>query len=105
MKAPADRTVAFTFVSHPVRDVNMRWAATLTFPPGAGPDDALPVHAENGAGAPLADAVFEFAGAAVKISDGDGTLKYRDFIAGKHEKAIWMRRPGADPVPGSLTFA
>lgn len=105
MRVPDGKTLTITFVSHQVKDAKLRWAAEVTFPAGAGPDAALRVHAEDGAGEPIAKGVFEFAGQAVAIAGGEGAVRYADFVAGKHEKAIWMRRPGAGPVPGSLTFA
>lgn len=105
MKVPEGKTITFTFASHQVKDHKLRWAVNLTFPGGAGPDAALSVHAEDGEGSPIEAGTFEFAGRAVKIADGEGSLLYSDFVAGKHEKAIWMKRPGMEPVPGSLTFA
>lgn len=105
MKTPEGKTVTFTFVSHPVKDVKARWAVNLTFPPGADAGALLPLAAEDGEGAPVESAVFEFAGAETAVKDGKGFLRYADFVRGRHEKAIWLKRPGMDPVPGSLTFA
>ena len=105
MKVPDGKTITITFVSHQVKDHKMRWAANVTFPAGAGPDAALPVHVEDGEGAPVESGALELAGRCVKIAGGEGELAYADFVAGKHETAIWLRRPGIEPVPGSLTFA
>jgi len=105
MKVPEGKTITLTFVSHQVKDTKMRWAVNVTFPGGAGADARLPVHAEDGEGTPVAEGVFEFAGQAVRIRGGEGEIAYTDFVAGKNEPAIWMKRPGMDPVPGALTFA
>ena len=105
MKVPDDKTITLTFASHQVKDRAQRWAVNVTLPGGAGPDAVLRVHAEDGLGAPVAEGVFEFAGQSVALAGGEGAIRYADFVAGKHERAIWMRRPGMEPVPGSLTFA
>lgn len=105
MKVPDGKTITFTFVSHQVKDLKQRWAVNLTFPGGAGSDAMLRLHAEDGEGTPISKGFFEFAGMSVRIVDGEGEVKYADFVAGKHETAIWMKRPGMDPVPGALTFA
>ena len=105
MKAPAGKTVAMTFVSHPVKDARARWAATLSFPADADASAALPVCAEDGLGAPVASGVLELAGAKIAITDGKGALPYADFARGLAETGIWLSRPGLAPVPGSLTFA
>ena len=105
MKVPGGKTITLTFVSHQVRDLRRRWAVNVTFPGGASEGARLPVHAEDGEGTPVAEGVFEFAGRAVRIRGGEGEIAYADFVAGKNEPAIWMKRPGMEPVPGSLTFA
>lgn len=105
MKVPEGKTITLTVVSHQLKDTKMRWAANIVFPGGAEEGDDLPVTVENGDCEKVADGVFEFAGQAIKITNGEGSLAYADFIKGKHETAIWLKRPGMDPVPGSLTFA
>lgn len=105
MKAPEGKTIILTFVSHQLKDLKMRWAANVVFPGSAEEGDDLPVKVEDGTGEKVVDGVFEFAGQAIKITNGEGLLAYADFIKGKHETAIWLKRPGMDPVPGSLTFA
>ena len=105
MKVPEGKTITLTLVSHQVKDKKMRWAVNLTFPGGAGEGAVLPISVEDGEGKPVKSAVFEFAGKAIPIKDGVGELAYADFIKGKHEKAIWLKRRGMDPVPGALTFA
>ena len=105
MKVPAGKTIVFTIVSHPTNDRSLRWSANVTFPGGSGPDAVLPVAVEDAAGNPINAAVLEFAGQDIAIRYGSGELRYADFIKGKHEKAIWLRRRGVNPGPGSLTFA
>jgi len=105
MKVPDGKTITLTFVSPQVKDSRLRWAVNLTFPAGAGAGAMLPVAAEDGEGTPVADGVFEIAGRQVKIKDGSGALAYEDFVRGKHETALWLKRPGMEPVPGALTFA
>jgi hypothetical protein len=105
MKTPEDKSVTMTFVSHQVRDRKLRWAMNLTFPSGISGGDMLPVEVEDGEGTPVKSAVLEFAGKTIKIKDGRGELAYADFVKGKHEKAIWLKRSGMEPMPGALTFA
>jgi len=105
MKVPEGKTITLTFVSHQMKDRKMRWAVNLTLPGGADKGTILPISVEDGEGVPVKSAVFEFAGKAIQIKDGAGELAYSDFIKGKHEKAIWLKRRGMDPVPGALTFA
>ena len=105
MKTPDGKTVTMTFVSHQVRDRKMRWAMNITFPAGAGEGDMLPIQMEDGEGAPVKSGTLEFAGKAIRVKDGRAELAYADFIKGKHEKALWLKRRGMAPVPGALTFA
>ena len=104
MKTPEGKTITLTFVSHQLKDSKMRWAVNVTFAGGLGPDGMLPV-AEDGEGSPVEDGVFELAGCRIRIKKGAGEMSYADFIRGKHETAIWLKRPGMEPVPGALTFA
>ena len=105
MKSPESRSVVLTFASNPMKEKEMRWAANLTFPPGAGPDDMLELAFKDASGNPIAKGVFEFAGMFLDVRDGRSGIKYSDFIKGKHATGIWLRRPGMEPVPGALTFA
>lgn len=105
MKTPDDKTIIFTYMSHPLRDAELRWVARLTFPPGAEAETPLPLLVENGCGEPVAHGIFEFAGLRLTVIDGRATLTYAEFIAGKHATAIWLHRPDRMPVPGGLTFA
>ena len=104
MKTPADKTVTFTYSSHPAKDVGWRWTATLTFPAGATAETPLPFVIVNGNNEPV-DGTLEFAGRRIPVKGGKAQLAYADFVAGKHETAIWLHRKGIEPIPGSLTFA
>ncbi len=105
MQTPLDKTITFTFASHPNKDPKMRWTARVTFPSGAGADAILPIEVEDGNGVPLASATFEFAGQQIPIRDGHGRLTYAAFIEGRHNPALWVHVPGIEPIPGGLTFA
>lgn len=104
MKTPEEKTITMLFGSHPMRDLRQRWEIRLTFPAGATAATMLPIDVRDGEGTPIARAVFEFAGKSLAIRDGKGEIAYADFIAGKHEKSLWLHRPGLAPVPGGLTF-
>ena len=105
MKTPDDKTIAFTFMSHPEKLPELRWTAKLTFPPGSGPDTILPITVVDGNEEPVESAVFELAGKRIPVKDGKASLKYADFVKGKHSVPLWLYRKGVEPVPGGLTFA
>ena len=105
MNTPADKTIAFTFGSHPTRDLALRWTAKLVFPPGADAETVLPLSLVDGHGEPVPDGVFAFAGQNLAVRDGAAAIAYADFIRGKHAVALWLHRPGRPPIPGGLTFA
>ena len=105
MKAPDDKTIAFTFMSHPEKLPEHRWTARLTFPPGSGPDAALPIEVVDGNEEPIESAVLELAGNRIPVKGGKASLKYADFVKGKHSVPLWLYRKGLQPVPGGLTFA
>ncbi len=105
MQVPENKTIAFTFASHPNKDPKRRWTARLTFPAGAGADAILPLEIENGDGTPIAFAVFELAGQRLPIRDGLGRMAYAAFLEGRHDPALWLHLPGCEPIPGGLTFA
>ena len=48
MKTPEDKTIAFTFGSHPMKDSALRWTARVTFPPGSTAETVLPVELVDG---------------------------------------------------------
>ncbi len=104
MKAPCEKEVAFTFVSHPSKDPKLHWRAKLVFPPNAGAETELPIEVVDGNEDPICRAVLELAGHQIEITDGKGVLAYKDFIAGRHATALWLRVPGHAPIPGGLTF-
>ena len=105
MKTPPDKTVTFTYVSHPTKSLKMRWQAKLTFPAGADETTLLELAFEDGEGEPVASGTFEFAGQQIAVRDGKATLAYADFVKGKHDPGVWLHRKGMLPIPGSLTFA
>ncbi len=105
MQVPENKTITFTFASHPNKDPKMRWTVRLTFPAGAGEEAILPIEVEDGTGAPIASATLELAGQRIPIRDGLGRLTYAAFIAGRHDPALWVHLPGCEPIPGGLTFA
>ena len=104
MHTPADKAITFVFASHPVRNKQWCWTARLAFAPGSGPDSVLPITLTDGEGTPIEKGSFEFAGRKLKIVAGETSIRYADFIQGKHEVELWVRRPGLPPVPGGLTF-
>jgi hypothetical protein len=104
MNAPEGKTIAFLFVSHPAREKKLRWRARLVFPPAATAATALALHVMDADGAPVGEGTFVFAGREIPVRGGRGEMAYADFVAGKHEKALWLRRPGLEPVPGGLSF-
>ena len=105
MKTPPDKTIAFTFVSHPTHALGLRWTATVVFPQGSTAEAILPIALVDGRGKPVRSGVFEFAGQRLAVRDGAASLSYADFVRGKHEVALWLHRPGLPPIPGGLTFA
>lgn len=104
MTTPADKQITMTFHSHPTKHLYMRWKMQLRFPPGAGPDTVIPISMVDGDGQNVDVAVLEFAGKRIKVRDGKAQISYSDFIAGKHEKSIWVYRHGILPIPGFLSF-
>ena len=67
MKTPADKTVTFTYSSHPTKDVGWRWTATLTFPAGATAETPPPFVIVNGNNEPV-NGTLEFAGRRIPVS-------------------------------------
>lgn len=104
MKTPADKTIIFTLYSHPVKDLALRWKATLTFLPGSTDESFAELSVVDHEGQPIPKGVFDFAGAHIAVKNGAGRLGCADFVKGKHEGGVWFHRPGAVPVPGALTF-
>lgn len=104
MKTPEGKTIRFTLHSQPQHDNEARWKVTVVFPGGSDGESSAEILAVDGNGADIACGELEFAGRRIALRDGKGVLKCSDFIAGKHESAIWMYRRGFAPVPGMLTF-
>jgi hypothetical protein len=105
VKSPADKTVVFTFCSHPMKDPRRGWRATVVFAPGSTAGSVLPITVTDGAGEAVPSGVFEFAGCRLEVAGGSASITYGEFIAGKHSVPLWLHRPGIEPVPGGLTFA
>ena len=105
MKTPDDKTIAFTFMSHPEGLPEQRWKAKLTFPPGSGKDSILPITVVDGNEDPIGFGTLELAGMKIPVTDGCASIKYSDFVKGKHSVPLWLYRDGVQPVPGGLTFA
>jgi hypothetical protein len=103
MKSP-DKTLFFFFRSIPKELNEDIWIVRAVLPPNAVADTPMSVEATDGNETPLESATFEFVGCRVKIENGKGTLSYGDFVKGMGETAVWMFRPGREPVPGGLTF-
>ena len=93
------------FRSIPTRAPEDSWVVRLHFPPNIGSQGDLPLEAIDGHEKPIEKGTFEFMGKKCPISTGSGAIRYADFIAGIHEKAVWFYRPGRQPIPGGLTFA
>ena len=104
MKTPDDKRITLTFYSHPMKDLQMRWKALLTFEPGSTDETHAEIDMNDGEGMPVKAATFELAGQRIPIRNGKGTLRCGDFVKGKHESAIWVYRKGMTPIPGALTF-
>ena len=105
MKTPDDKTIAFTFMSHPEKLPEQRWTAKITFPPGSGPDTILPITVVDGNEEPIESATLELAGQKIPVANGCASLSYALFVKGKHSVPLWLYRKGMQPVPGGLTFA
>ena len=105
MKTPDDKTIAFTFHSHPTKDMNARWIAKITFPPGSTAETVLPIAVTNVDGTPIESATFVFAGKSLPVKGGETSMTFAEFVAGKHSVPIWLHRDGMKPVPGIPTFA
>ena len=104
MEVPEGKTIRFTLHSQPQHDRTARWKVTVVFAGGSRGDSFAEVLAVDGNGADIVSGELEFAGRRIAVENGKGVLKCSDFIAGKHERAVWMYRRGFAPVPGMLTF-
>jgi hypothetical protein len=104
MKTPVGKRIILTLHSLPHKDLRQRWKTTVEFAPESTGESIAQLAVVDGEGTPVDEGEFEFAGTRTKIAGGKGGLKCADFIAGKHEPAVWLYRPGMSPVPGMLTF-
>ena len=57
MKTPSDKTIAFTLVSQMTAEVERRWMARLTFPPGSDGETELPLMSKDDAADALLDKI------------------------------------------------
>ena len=103
MKSP-DKTLFFFFRSIPKELNEDIWIVRAVLPPNAEAGTMMSIEASDGNEKPLDSAVFQFVGCRVEIADGKGALAFGDFVKGMGETAVWMFRPGREPVPGGLTF-
>lgn len=103
MKSP-DKTLFFFFRSIPKELNEDIWIVKVVLPPNSDADSRMLVEAVDGNETPIDSATFEFVGCRVCISGGKGSLAYGDFVGGMANPAVWMFRPGREPVPGGLTF-
>ena len=104
MKTPEGKTIIMTFHSHPTTDMKMRWIAKITFPPGSTAETVLPITIVDGEELPVESGVFEFAGQKLTVKDGEASMTFAQFVAGKHSVPIWLHRDGMKPIPGVPTF-
>lgn len=105
MRTPADKRIIITFHSHQTKDRAMWWRAQVVFEPGSVAESVLNIRVVDGLDAPVRDGVLELFGQRLKVVDGQTKTTYGMFVAGKHEKPIWLYRDGMLPIPGALTFA
>ena len=104
MRTPTDKTIVFTYYSHPVKRPEMRWKAKLTFAPGSTDETAAVFSFVDGNERPIEKGEFEFAGRRLAVADGRAEILCGDFIKGIHEGGLWLYRKGMLPIPGALTF-
>ena len=105
MNTPADKRITFTFMSPPALDRGECWQAKLEFPPGAGAETMLPLRVWDGNDVPVEDGVVIIAGTRLRVKGGETALRYSDFVKGKHDPEVWLRREGLPDKPAYLTFA
>lgn len=103
MKSP-DVDLALLFQSIPCPKEEMQWRARLVFPASSGENTSLPIYFTDWNDDPIDSGIFFIAGKQLKIKRGLASLRYADFIAGIHEKAVWLTQPNCKSIPGGLTF-
>ena len=104
MKTPIDKTLVFTYYSHPVKRPEMRWKAKLEFAPGSTDGSPAFFTFVDGNGESVEAGIFEFAGQRLAVADGRAEIACGDFVRGIHEGGLWLHRKGMPPIPGALTF-
>ena len=92
-------------MSPPANDRRECWQAVVEFPAGSSADSVLPIRVLDGDGAPVKEGTMVFAGCRLKVVDGATSIVYADFVRGKHDPALWLRRKGLPDKPAYLTFA
>lgn len=105
MKTPVGKPLSLIYVSYPAHEMKMRWSAKLHFKGGESDDSILALEIHDGEGDAVENGIFELAGKSLPVKNGAAYITGRDFVAGKHERAVWLHRPGMAPVSGGLTFA
>ncbi len=104
MRSPEGKTLSFLFHCVPGTRAQDAWALRVTIPPGATTETEILVDAVGDKSKPIAKGTFEFMGTRVNIVRGKGHLTLGRFMAGIHEKGVWLMRPKHPPIPGALTF-
>jgi len=104
VRVPDDKTVVFTFASHPTATLALRWTARVTFPAGSDGSAVFPIEIIDGEDKPV-NGFFDFAGQHLAVKDGHAEISAADFLRGKSEVPLWLNRDGMPPIPGGLTFA
>ena len=105
MKTPAGKPLSFVYISRPEHKRRLCWTARLDFKGGDGEDSVLDIEILDGEGDAVESASFTLAGKFLPVENGRARISYRDFIAGKHERLVMLKRAGMPPVQGWLTFA
>ena len=104
MKTPPDKRIVMTLYSAQAEDPALRWKAKVAFEPGSTDDSPVAIAVTTRDGEPIPEGVLEFLGRRLPVRDGRAVATCRDFIAGKHARAVWLHRRGLASVDGGLTF-
>ena len=104
MKTPPDKRIVMTLYSAQVADPSLRWKAKVVFEPGSTDDSPIVISVTTREGEPIKEGVLEFLDRRLPVKDGRTEVTCRDFIAGKHARAVWLHRKGLQSVDGGLTF-
>ena len=104
MKTPPDKRIVMTLYSAQVADPSLRWKAKVAFEPGSTDDSPVVISVTTREGERIKEGVLEFLDRRLPVKDGRTEVTCRDFIAGKHARAVWLHRKGLQSVDGGLTF-